>query len=131
MILGVGTDLLNTDRIAKSIDRFGDRMLCRIYTPAERAYALSRPNSTKAFASRFAAKEAFVKALGTGVIADGVSWQDIEITKDKSGKPQIVLYNKAKEHFENLIPPGMTGRIDLSLSDEIPFSQAFVVLSAH
>lgn len=131
MILGIGNDLVNMERIYRSITRFGDRMICRIYTPNERAYARSRPDPVKAFASRFAAKEALVKALGTGIVSEGVSWQDIEIQKNSSGKPTIALQGRALEHFKALVPEGMRGRIHLSLSDEAPFAQAFVILSAE
>lgn len=130
MILGIGTDLVHMDRTAASIARFGERMTCRIYTPTKRQYAESRQDPIKAYPTRFAAKEALVKALGTGIVNKGVSWQHIEITKDQSGRPEIKLSDRALEHFKSLIPKGKQGRIDLSLTDEVPLAQAFVVLSA-
>ncbi len=90
MILGIGTDIAEVNRIEESIARFGDRFLRRIYTDRERLYALSKANSTERFAARFAAKEAGMKAIGTGW-SRGVSWQDFEVVNERSGRPVLRL----------------------------------------
>jgi len=96
MIAGMGTDLVEIDRIQRSIDRFGERFLERVYTPAEIAYCQSKKNYAESFAARFAAKEAGAKALGTG-ISWGVSWQEFEVQREPSGKPSLVLSGRAAE----------------------------------
>ena len=94
MVLGLGTDLTEISRIEKSITRFGERFLRRIFTPAEIAYCLTKKNHAESFAARFAAKEAGAKALGTG-IARGVGWQDFEVLRAPSGRPTLVLHHRA------------------------------------
>jgi holo-[acyl-carrier protein] synthase len=101
MILGVGTDLAEVDRIRESIERFGDRFLNRIYTPGERSYALSKANSAERFAARFAAKEAGMKAIGTGW-SRGVTWQDFAVVNEASGRPTLRLTGVAREVADRL-----------------------------
>jgi holo-[acyl-carrier protein] synthase len=123
MILGVGTDLAEVDRIGKSIARFGDRFLNRIYTPGERAYAESKANSTERFAARFAAKEAGMKAIGTGWHRD-VTWRDFEVINERSGRPTLRLTGAA---FKIAADLGVT-RISLSLTHTAATAMAVVIL---
>lgn len=101
MIHGVGTDIIEVKRIEESIKRFGQRFLDRIFTLHEQEYCLYHSDASRHFAGRFAAKEAIVKALGTG-FRDGTNWQDIEITNDTQGKPVVYLSSRLKEHFGNV-----------------------------
>lgn len=96
MVLGMGIDLIEIDRVQRSIDRFGDRFLERIFTPGEIAYCMRKKSFAESFAARFAAKEAGAKALGTG-ISYGVSWQEFEVTREASGKPSLQLHGRAAE----------------------------------
>jgi holo-[acyl-carrier protein] synthase len=96
MLVGTGIDLTEIDRIRKSIARFGDRFLDRIYTPREKAYCLRKKNSAESFAARFAAKEAAAKALGTG-ISYGVTWLEIEVTREPSGRPGLSFHGRAAQ----------------------------------
>ena len=96
MLVGTGIDLTEIPRIKKSIDRFGDRFLDRIFTPREKAYCLRKRNAAESFAARFAAKEAAAKALGTG-ISYGVHWLEIEVTRERSGRPGLVFHGRAAE----------------------------------
>jgi holo-[acyl-carrier protein] synthase len=123
MVLGIGTDLAEVDRIAKSIERFGDRFLNRIYTPAERAYAQSKANSAERFAARFAAKEAGMKAIGTGW-RRGVTWLDFEVRNEPSGRPALRLSGVALTVAEDL----GTKRISLSLTHTAAMAMAIVIL---
>ena len=113
------------------MERHGERFLERVFTPAERARALRRTPALHAptFAKRFAAKEACAKALGTG-IRGGVFWRDMGVANLRSGQPTMALTNGAAERLAGLVPPGMTARIHLSLTDEPPYAQAFVVIEA-
>lgn len=130
MILGIGNDLCDIRRIEKSLDRYGDRFIERVFTDAERDRAERHPNQRAAsYAKRFAAKEAFAKALGTG-IAHGVFLRDIAVVNLASGKPTLALANGAADQLARLVPPGMVARIDLSMTDEYPLAQAMVVISA-
>jgi holo-[acyl-carrier protein] synthase len=123
MVLGIGTDLAEVDRIARSIERFGDRFLRRIYTPAERAYASSKANSAERFAARFAAKEAGMKAIGTGW-RRGVTWLDFEVANEPSGRPTLRLSGVALKVAERL----GTKRISLSLTHTAAMAMAVVIL---
>lgn len=132
MILGIGSDLIDIRRVQASLDRFGERFAARVFTPAERARAdgSGTPASRAAsYAKRFAAKEAASKALGTGY-AEGVHFKDIEVVSDGKGRPTLALTGGAAARLRDLLPDGMEARIDLSLTDEPPFAQAFVVISA-
>lgn len=130
MIVGLGSDLCNIERIARSIERFGERFEARVFTDAERARADRRP-FTKAgtLAKRFAAKEAFSKAVGTG-FRRGVFMRDIGVVNAPGGAPTLVLTGGARERLDALIPDGHALRIHLTLTDDHPWAQAFVVIEA-
>ncbi len=129
MILGIGNDLCDIRRIEKSIERFGDRFLLRVFTEEERRKALSRAHPARTFAKRFAAKEAATKALGTG-FSNGVYFIDIGVVNAPSGRPTLALTGGAARHLALLTPKGFTARIDVTLTDEYPLAEAFVVISA-
>ena len=126
MIVGLGTDLAEIGRVARSIERFGERFLERIYTPAEIAYCQSKKSFAESFAARFAAKEAGAKALGTG-ISRGVSWKDFEVTRERSGKPGLVLHGRAAELGAGL----GVARVSLSLTHTREMAMAVVVLESR
>ena len=130
MILGLGSDLCNIERIQASLDRFGERFETRVFTEVERAKAARRP-FTKAgtLAKRFAAKEAFSKAVGTGFKA-GVFMRDIGVVNAPSGAPTLALTGGAKARLDAMIPAGHTLRIHLTLTDDHPWAQAFVIIEA-
>ena len=129
MILGIGNDLCDIRRIEKMIERYGDRFLLRVFTEEERRKALSRAHPARTFAKRFAAKEAATKALGTG-FSSGVHFRDIGVVNAPSGRPTLALTGGAARHLAQLTPKGFTARIDVTLTDEYPLAEAFVVLSA-
>ena len=129
MIIGLGSDLVDVRRIARSIERYGERFLNRIYTPVERAKAEGRANSVETYAKRFAAKEACSKALGTG-FRSGVFWRDMGVINLPSGRPTMKLTGGALKRLEAIVPPGCEARIDVSLTDEGPAAQAIVIISA-
>ena len=130
MIVGLGSDLCNIERIAHSLERFGERFEARVFTDLERAKADRRP-FTKAgtLAKRFAAKEAFSKAVGTGFTA-GVFMKDIGVVNAPSGAPTLALTGGAKARLDSLIPTGHSARIHLTLTDDNPWAQAFVIIEA-
>jgi holo-[acyl-carrier protein] synthase len=123
MIVGIGTDLAEVTRIRDSIARFGDRFLNRIYTEREQRYALSKANSHERFAARFAAKEAGMKAIGTGW-SRGVTWQDFEVTNEPSGRPTLRLSGVARQIAENQ----RVKSISLSLTHTQAIAMAVVIL---
>lgn len=130
MILGIGSDLCDIRRIEKTLSRFGDRFTHRIFTESERARAERRPAlSAATYAKRFAAKEACSKALGTGMRA-GVFWRDMGVTNLRSGAPTLALTGGAAARLEELTPKGYVARVHLSLTDDYPLAQAFVIISA-
>ena len=129
MIIGLGSDLVDVQRIARSIERYGERFLNRIYTPVERAKAEKRANPVETYAKRFAAKEACAKALGTG-LRRGVFWRDMGVVNLASGRPTMKLTGGALKRLEAITPPGCEARIDVSLTDEGPAAQAIVIISA-
>jgi holo-[acyl-carrier protein] synthase len=129
MILGIGSDITDVRRIAKVIERHGDRFLDRIFTPAERMRAEGRRNRIETYAKRFAAKEACAKALGTGLRA-GVWWRDIGVINLSSGRPTMELTGGALARLKALTPEGFEARIDVTITDEGPMAQAFVIISA-
>jgi holo-[acyl-carrier protein] synthase len=130
MILGIGSDVTDIRRIEKVIARHGDRFLSRIFTDAERARAERRAHAGATYAKRFAAKEACAKALGTG-IRRGVWWRDMGVINLPSGRPTMQLTGGALLRLQAITPPGCQARIDLSITDEWPMAQAFVVISAE
>ena len=129
MILGIGSDICDARRIAKVIERHGDRFLDRIFTSAERAKADRRRNRVETYAKRFAAKEACAKALGTGLRA-GVWWRDIGVVNLPSGLPTLELTGGAMRRLVSMTPAGYDARIDLTMTDEGPTAQALVIISA-
>ncbi len=129
MILGIGSDICDARRIAKVIERHGDRFIDRVFTAAERAKAERRRNRFETYAKRFAAKEACAKALGTGLRA-GVWWRDIGVVNLPGGRPTLELTGGAKRRLDALTPAGYQARIDLTMTDEGPMAQALVVISA-
>lgn len=130
MILGIGSDLVDIRRIEKTLARFGERFIARVFTAEERAKAERRADRAATYAKRFAAKEACAKALGTG-FRNGVFWRDLGVVNLPSGRPTLVLTGGARARLDALTPPGMRARIDLSLTDEHPIAQALVVISAE
>jgi len=130
LIVGLGSDLCNIERIAHSLERFGERFEGRVFTDVERAKADRRP-FTKAgtLAKRFAAKEAYSKAVGTGFKA-GVFMKDIGVVNARSGAPTLALTGGAKERLDAMIPEGHVARVHLTLTDDHPWAQAFVIIEA-
>lgn len=133
MIIGIGSDIIDITRIEKVIGRHGDRFIDRIFTEAERAKAERRSKMPKliwaTYAKRFAAKEACSKALGTG-IRRGVWWRDMGVVNLPGGRPTMELTGGARERLAVLTPAGHEARIDLSITDDWPLAQAFIVISA-
>lgn len=129
MILGVGSDIIDIRRIEQTIERYGERFLGRIFTPAERAKAERRATRFDTYAKRFAAKEACAKALGTGLRA-GVFWRDMGVVNLPSGRPTMQLTGGALARLEEITPPGYVAQIDVTLTDEHPTAQALVIISA-
>ena len=131
MIVGIGSDLCNIERIEKSLGRFGDRFLNRVFTDVERKKAESRPHTRAGtLAKRFAAKEAFSKAVGTG-FKRGVYMKDIGVVNAPSGAPTLKLEGGAKAALDALVPQGHKAQIHLTLTDDHPWAQAFVILTAR
>ncbi|MFG1424143.1 holo-ACP synthase [Roseixanthobacter liquoris] len=129
MILGMGSDFTDARRIARSIERFGDRFLDRVFTPLERAKADRRVRRAETYAKRFAAKEACAKALGTG-LSHGVFWRDMGVVNLPTGKPTLALTGGAAARLAAMVPEGYEPRIELSLTDEGPLTAAYVIISA-
>jgi holo-[acyl-carrier protein] synthase len=129
MILGIGSDISDARRVAKVLERHGDRFIDRVFTPVERAKAEKRRNRVETYAKRFAAKEACAKALGTG-IRSGVWWRDMGVVNLPSGRPTMELTGGAKRRLQAITPEGYEARIDLTITDEGPMAHAFVVISA-
>ena len=131
MIIGIGSDLCNIERIQNSLDRFGERFVQRVFTDIERAKA-ERRTLTRAgtYAKRFAAKEAYSKAVGTGFKA-GVFMKDIGVANLASGAPTLVLTGGAKARLDALTPPGHAVDVHLTMTDDHPWAQAFVILYAR
>jgi holo-[acyl-carrier protein] synthase len=129
VILGIGSDLIDIRRIEKTIARFGERFLDRVFTPEERARSDRRLNRVESYAKRYAAKEACSKALGTG-FRRGVYWRDLGVVNLPGGRPTLMLTGGALRRLEAMTPPGMTARIDVTLTDEPPIAQALVIISA-
>jgi holo-[acyl-carrier protein] synthase len=130
MIIGLGSDLCSIERIQKSLDRFGERFAARVFTDVERAKAEGRPfTRAGTYAKRFAAKEAFSKAVGTG-FRRGVFMKDIGVVNAPSGAPTLALTGGAKARLEAITPDGYEARVHLTMTDDHPFAQAFVIIEA-
>ncbi len=131
MIIGMGSDLCNIERIQSSLDRFGERFENRVFTETERAKAHRRPfTMAGTYAKRFAAKEAFSKAVGTG-FKRGVFMKDIGVVNAPSGAPTLALAGGAANRLEEMVPPGHEAHIHLTLTDDHPWAQAFVIIEAR
>ena len=131
MILGIGTDLCNIERIEGTLARFGDRFLTRVFTEREQRKANSRPRAIAAtYAKRWAAKEACSKALGTG-LRMGIAWKDMAVSNLRTGQPVMQVTGWAKERLDQMTPPGHEAIIHVTLTDDHPWAQAFVVIEAR
>ena len=129
MIIGLGSDLADIRRIEATLERFGDRFIERIFTDVERARSERKADRAASYAKRFAAKEACSKALGTGLRA-GVFWRDMGVVNARSGRPTMALSGGAARRLAAMTPPGFEARIHLSLTDDHPYAQAFVIIEA-
>jgi holo-[acyl-carrier protein] synthase len=130
MIVGIGSDLIDIRRVEKSIARFAERFTHRCFTDIERAKSDGRKNRAASYAKRFAAKEACSKALGTG-LAQGVFWKDMGVINLPGGKPTMALTNGAAERLAQLLPDGQEAFIHLTITDDFPYAQAFVIIEAR
>ncbi len=129
MIIGLGSDLIDIRRVEKTLERFGDRFLDRVFTEIERKKSDRRNARAASYAKRFAAKEACSKALGTG-LRKGVFWRDMGVVNLPGGQPTIKLTGGALARLEAITPTGTTPRIHLTITDDFPLAQAFVVIEA-
>jgi holo-[acyl-carrier protein] synthase len=130
LILGIGSDLCDIRRIARVIERHGERFTERIFTEGERRRSDRRRARAESYARRFAAKEACAKALGTG-LRHGVFWRDMGVVNMPGGQPTLTLTGGAKARLEAMTPPGMVASIDLSMTDDPPLAQAIVIISVR
>lgn len=130
MILGIGSDLIDIRRIEQSLERHGERFTQRCFTEVERRKADGRKNRAATYAKRFAAKEAMAKALGTG-IAQGVFWRDLGVVNAPSGKPTMQLTGGAAAFLKEMLPPRHEAVIHLTITDDYPLAQAFVIIEAR
>ncbi|WP_299840944.1 holo-ACP synthase [uncultured Paracoccus sp.] len=130
MILGIGTDLANIERIQGTLDRFGDRFRNRVFTETELKKAARRKDEAGTLAKRWAAKEACSKALGTG-LAMGISWRDMAVSNLRSGQPVMHLTGWAAERLAEMTPPGHQAVVHVTLTDDHPWAQAFVIIEAR
>jgi holo-[acyl-carrier protein] synthase len=129
MIIGLGSDLIDIRRIEKTLERHGQRFIDRIFTDVEKRKSEGRKQRAASYAKRFAAKEACSKALGTG-LSHGVFWKDMGVANLPSGKPTMVLTGGAKARLEQMIPSGGRANIHLTITDDFPLAQAFVIIEA-
>ncbi|MFH1793648.1 MAG: holo-ACP synthase [Pseudomonadota bacterium] len=129
MIIGLGSDLIDIRRVEKSLARFGERFTQRIFTEIEQDKSDRRKERAASYAKRFAAKEACAKALGTG-LARGVFWRDMGVVNLPGGKPTMNLTNGAAKRLEAITPPGCRAVIHLTITDDFPLAQAFVIIEA-
>jgi holo-[acyl-carrier protein] synthase len=129
MILGLGNDIIDIRRVERTIERYGDRFLCRVFTDIERTKSDGRAMRAASYAKRFAAKEACAKALGTG-FRQGVFWRDMGVVNLPSGRPTLELTGGALQALVELTPEGHAARIDLTITDDFPVAQAIVIISA-
>ena len=130
MILGLGSDLMDIRRIERSLERFGDRFVQRVFTEVEQTKSEARRMRAASYAKRFAAKEAGAKALGTGM-ARGVSWKEIGVINLPGGKPTLAFTGRALERLIALTPDGMEAHAHITITDDHPYAQAFVVIEAR
>lgn len=129
MIIGIGSDITDARRVAEVLERHGERFLDRVFTEVERTRSERRARRAESYAKRFAAKEACAKALGTG-LAQGVFWRDMGVVNLPSGRPTMHLTGGARARLDAITPEGFEARIDLTITDDGPIAQAFVIISA-
>ena len=129
MIIGIGNDIIDIRRVERTLERFGERFVQRIFTSTERARSDRRAKRVESYAKRFAAKEACSKALGTG-FSRGVYWRDMGVLNLASGRPTMELKGGAARRLAELVPIGMKAQIDITITDEPPIAQAIVIISA-
>ena len=129
MILGIGNDIVDIRRVEKTLERFGARFIDRIFTETEKRKSDRRVLRAASYAKRFAAKEACSKALGTG-FRRGVFWKDMGVVNEPSGRPTMVLTGGAKAQLDRLTPQGMTAKVFLTITDDMPYAQAVVIIEA-
>lgn len=129
MIIGIGTDLCDIRRIEKTLERFGERFIGRVFTETERARSEGRQERAASYAKRWAAKEAMSKALGSGVRM-GVKWREMGVVNLPTGQPTMHLEGDAKARLHALVPAGHTPHVHVTITDDAPYAQAFVVIEA-
>jgi holo-[acyl-carrier protein] synthase len=129
MIIGIGSDLIDIRRVEKTLERFGERFAARCFTDIERAKSDKRKNRGASYAKRFAAKEACSKALGTG-LSMGVAWKEMGVVNLPSGKPTMELTGGAAKRLASLLPAGHSASIHVTITDDFPLAQAFVIIEA-
>ncbi len=129
MIIGIGSDLANIDRITATLERFGDRFVQRVFSETEQETANNRKQTADTYAKRWAAKEACSKALGTG-LRMGVAWKEMTVRNLPTGQPTMHVTGGAAKRLENMTPEGHTAHIHVTLTDDHPWAQAFVVIEA-
>ncbi len=127
MILGIGTDLVNINRVRKVLDRFGDRFEKRVFSELEIQRSRRKYDPSSSYAKRWAAKEACSKALGIG-LRMGISWKEMHIVNLRSGKPELLLEGKAKDFLKDMTPKGYSPKINVSLTDDYPWAKAIVII---
>ena len=130
MIIGLGNDLIDIRRVEKTLERFGERFIARVFTEVERAKSERRAARAASYAKRFAAKEACAKALGTGVPRRGVHWRHMGVVNLPSGKPTMALTGGAALRLAEITPQGMAAQVDVTITDDYPLAQAIVIISA-
>ena len=129
MIVGIGSDLIDIRRVERTLERFGDRFIARVFTEVEKRKSEGRKQRAASYAKRFAAKEACAKALGTGLRA-GVFWRDMGVVNLRSGKPTMALTGGAAARLQALLPGGTEAVIHVTITDDWPLAQAFVIIEA-
>jgi holo-[acyl-carrier protein] synthase len=129
MIIGLGSDIVDIRRIEKTLDRYGERFIERVFTDVEQAKSDRRANRAASYARRFAAKEACAKALGTG-FKNGVFWRDMGVVNLPTGQPTMALTGGAARRFAEIVPPGAIGYINLTITDDYPLAQAIVIITS-
>jgi holo-[acyl-carrier protein] synthase len=127
MIIGIGNDIIDIRRIEKSLARFGDRFVQRVFTETEQRKSDKRAQRAASYAKRFAAKEACSKALGTG-LSHGVFWRDMGVVNLPSGAPTMKLTGGAAERLQSIVPSGVEAKVHLTMTDEYPYAQAIVII---
>jgi holo-[acyl-carrier protein] synthase len=129
MIIGLGSDMIDIRRIERTLERYGERFIARIFTPTERAKSDRRAQRAASYAKRYAAKEACSKALGTG-FCSGVFWRDMGVVNLNSGQPTMLLTGGAARRLKEITPPGTYAHINITLTDDYPIAQAIVIITA-